>query len=58
MTITTFADSAPAQKQEFKLIDIDPQQCLDQMVDEEVKHIRSSQKEYGALPSQHYGPWS
>lgn len=56
MTITTFADSAPAQKQEFKLIDIDPQKCLDRMVDEEVKHIRSSQKEYGA--PQHRGPWS
>ena len=57
LSIAIFADSAPAHKQEFRLSEIDPEKCLERLVLEEVRHIRSSEGRFGrARPTG--TPWS
>jgi hypothetical protein len=50
--VTVFADNAPAQRQEFKVIDIDEERMLAGVVAKEVNHIRNFQYE-GRAPQKH-----
>jgi hypothetical protein len=56
LSIDIFADSAQAQKQEFKLSNVDPQQYIRQAAKKEVDYIRSVARRIGSPPS-HTG-WS
>ena len=53
LVMTTFADSAPPRRQEFRLSDIDSAHCLMQVIQQEAKRIHSSGQQSG-----HYtGQW-
>jgi hypothetical protein len=56
LSIDIFADSAQAQKQEFKLSNVDPQQYIRQAAKKEVDYIRSVARRIGS-PRSHTG-WS
>lgn len=42
LSVTVFADSAPARKQEFRMVDIDPGQCFRTLLQQEVSRIHVS----------------
>lgn len=52
--ITTFADSAPAEKQEFRLSDIDMDHIIAGAVDQEVRRIGLSARHFGRTAG---SPW-
>jgi hypothetical protein len=56
LSITIFADSAPARKQEFRLSEIDPKQWLNRVVNQQAQHIRLAERQSGPPPRT--GPWS
>jgi hypothetical protein len=55
--ITTFADSAPAHQQEFKLTEIDLERSLARVIEDKVNEIRRAQRAQGGSPPR-VGPWS
>jgi len=57
VSVTSFADSAPARKQEFKLGDIDPSHRIAEAAEQEVKRIRSSDRQERSGPPK-FGQWS
>jgi len=57
LSITTFADSAPALRQDFRLSEIDSQHCFATVIDQESSRIHSSGQR-GSLRRKEPGPWS
>ena len=55
LRVTIFADSAPALRQEFKLSEIDPDRSFAGVIEQEVKRIRTSNREG---PARFFGSWS
>src|ERR1700733_4587471 len=56
LSFDIFADSAPARRQEFRLVDIDLEKMLPRAVAQEVNYIRSAGRQRS--PSPHGGAWS